>query len=190
VDGCRRARVGAGMLAGLAGGAAFAAVMKLDIALSRQRVDDFQLLAGFGPLAHRWRVTGAVVHAVNSATLGAVYALVSGRLPGPGWLRGVSFATIENLALWPIIIVLDRVHPAIRSGALPSYNRPWPFIAEVLRHLAYGFILGSVHERLTRAGDCPRASRCSSRLSDVLRLRRTSSVAREPRQTDSHPRRY
>ena len=139
------------MLAGLAGGAAFAVVMKLDIALSGERTDDFQLLAGFGPMRDRWRVTGPIVHAINSVSLGCVYALVSERFPGPGWLRGLTFAMIENTVLWPIIIALDRVHPAIRSGELPTFNRPWPFVAENLRHAAYGLALGTIYARLRRS---------------------------------------
>lgn len=148
-----RGVLGAGILGGLAGGAAFAAVMKLDIALSGERNDDFQLLGGFGPLRDRWRVTGPIVHAFNSASLGCVYALVSDRLSGPGWRRGLTFAIIENTLLWPIIIVLDRVHPAIASGEMPTFNRPWPFVAENLRHAAYGVVLGTVYERNLRGAE-------------------------------------
>ena len=138
------------MLAGLAGGAAFAAVMHADMAVSGRRVDDFQLLAGFGPTRDRWRVVGPVIHAVNSVTLGALYAVVSDHLPGSGWRTGLGFALVENTLLWPILIVLDRVHPAIKAGELPVYNRPWPFLVENLRHAAFGIVLGSVYERLTR----------------------------------------
>jgi len=146
-----RNRAIAGMLAGLAGGTAFAAVMKLDIALSGKRVDDFQLLAGFGPLRHNWQVAGAIIHAINSASLGTLYALASDRLPGPGWRRGLTFALVENTLLWPIIMLLDRVHPAIKAGELPTYNRPWPFLAENLRHAAFGVVLGTLYERLRRS---------------------------------------
>lgn len=143
-------RVGAGMLAGLAGGAAFAAVMKLDIAISGQPVDDFKLIGGFGPTRDRWRASGPMIHAVNSVALGALYALVVDHLRGPGWLRGLTFALIENTLLWPVIIVLDSVHPAIRAGELPPFHRPWPFVAENLRHAAYGLVLGALYERLGR----------------------------------------
>jgi hypothetical protein len=139
-----------GAVAGLAGGIAFAAVMKADIALSGRRVDDFQLLAGFGPTRDHWPVAGAVVHATNSIALGGLYSLVSDQLPGTGWQRGLTFAMVENTLLWPVLLVLDRVHPAIQSGELPAYNRPWPFLVENLRHAAYGLVLGVLFERLTR----------------------------------------
>ncbi|HYI16558.1 MAG TPA: DUF6789 family protein [Thermomicrobiales bacterium] len=143
-------RIVAGMLAGLAGGAAFAAVMELDMALSRRRVDDFQLLAGFGPTRDKWRVVGPLVHSINSVSLGGLYGVVAQFIPGTGWRKGLTFALAENTLLWPIIIVLDRVHPAIRSGELPVYNRPWPFLVENLRHATFGIVLGTVYERLTQ----------------------------------------
>jgi len=143
-------RIANGALAGLAGGAAFAAVMKADMALSGRRVDDFQLLAGFGPTRNRWRVVGPIVHTLNSATVGSLYAMVADHIPGPGWRRGLTFAMIENTTLWPVLIVLDRVHPAIQSGELPVYNRPWPFFVENLRHIAFGLVLGVAFERLSR----------------------------------------
>ena len=138
------------MLAGLAGGASFAAVMKLDMALSGRHVDDFQLLAGFGPTRNRWHVVGPIIHAINSISLGGIYAVVVELLPGSGWRKGLTFALTENTLLWPVIIVLDRVHPAIRAGQLPAYNRPWPFFVENLRHAAFGIVLGTVYERLTQ----------------------------------------
>jgi hypothetical protein len=150
MEGLNSRRIVAGMLAGLAGGAAFAAVMKADMALSGRRVDDFQLLADFGPTRDKWQVVGPVIHAVNSVSVGALYAIVTDRMPGTGWRNGLAFALVENTLLWPILIVLDRVHPAIKVGELPVYNRPWPFLVENLRHAAFGIVLGSVFERLTR----------------------------------------
>src|SRR5688572_23280664 len=98
-------RIVAGMLAGLAGGAAFAAVMELDMALSRRRVDDFRLLAGFGPTRDKWRIVGPLIHATNSVSLGGLYGVVVQLIPGTGWRKGLTFALAENTLLWPIIIV-------------------------------------------------------------------------------------
>jgi hypothetical protein len=139
-----------GALAGLGGGAAFAATMLLDMRVSGERVNDFHLLGGLGPAPQLWKVTGPLMHAVNSATLGVVYAACEPHLRGPGWMRGVTFALAENTLLWPIVLLLDRVHPAVQSGELPTFNRRWPFIAENLRHLAYGLILGAIFARSRR----------------------------------------
>ena len=53
-------------------------------------------------------------------------------------------AQAENLALWPLILLIDRVHPAIRRGALAPLNRPAYFAQAVLRHAALGVVLGLV----------------------------------------------
>jgi hypothetical protein len=143
-------RMLAGMISGCAGGVAFAVTMLLDMSISRKRVNDFQMLAGFGPAAHLWKFTGPLIHMFNSATLGTVYAVSEPHLRGPGWLRGATFALIENTLLWPLVMLIDRIHPAIRSGELPSFNRPWPFVAENLRHLAYGLVLGTIFDRIVR----------------------------------------
>lgn len=143
-------RLKSGAIAGFVAAAAFAVWMKLDMRVSGDRVDDFQLLGGFGPLAEHWPVTGAIIHHTNGALLGAGYGIAEPYLRGPGWLRGVTFALVENTLLWPLILLLDRAHPAIRAGALPSYNRAWPFVAENIRHIVYGGVLGYVFERLNR----------------------------------------
>lgn len=143
-------RLKRGVIAGLAGGVAFAAFMKADMAITGERVDDFQLLAGYGPFRDHWAIPGAIIHMTNSAALGATYSTVEPSLPGPGWLRGLLFALIENTLLYPFVALLDRIHPAIRSGDLPRYSRPWSFTAETLRHVAYGLVLGYVFERILR----------------------------------------
>ncbi|MDQ4045583.1 MAG: hypothetical protein M3173_09075, partial [Chloroflexota bacterium] len=141
-----RPRLKRGAIAGLAGGAAFAAFMKADMAITGERVDDFQLLAGYGPFRDNWTVPGTTVHMTNSVILGAAYSTVEPLLPGPGWCRGLIFALIENTLLYPFVALLDLIHPAIRSGDLPRYSRPWPFTAETLRHVAYGLVLGYVFD--------------------------------------------
>lgn len=138
-------------MAGLAGGLAFAVTMAVDQRLSGCRADDYRLLADFGPFARWWPVTGRVVHGLNSAAVGAAYAVAEDRLRGPGWVRGLTFAMIENTVLWPAIVVFDRVHPAIRSGRLPRYNQPLPALLEVGRHIAFGVVLGAVYERVRPA---------------------------------------
>ena len=76
------------------------------------------------------------MHFFNGAALGMLYAWVQQHLPGRGWLRGLLFAQTENLVLWPLIILIDRVNPDIKNGSRPVYNRPLPFLQEVLRHAA------------------------------------------------------
>ncbi|HMM43810.1 MAG TPA: hypothetical protein PKA95_18095 [Thermomicrobiales bacterium] len=143
-----RSRLRRGVVAGLAGGAAFALVMSIDQRLSDCPADDYRMLADFGPFARWWPLIGRLVHAANSVAVGITYGAIEDRLRGPGWLRGLAFAMAENAILWPIIILIDRVHPAVKSGAAPRYNQPAPAALEVVRHAAYGIVLGTVYERL------------------------------------------
>lgn len=143
-------RLRSGALAGFVAAIAFAVWMKLDMRITGDRVDDFQLLGGIGPFSDDWQITGASIHHANGALLGAGYTSVEPLLRGPGWLRGITFALVENTLLWPIVLLLDRIHPDIRSGELPSYNRRWPFIAETIRHIVFGAVLGYCFERLNR----------------------------------------
>lgn len=146
-DGWRRARIGA--VSGLAGGAAFAVTQEVDLRLFRYPSDDYLLLGGLSgrrrPTARR---IGMVVHAVNSAAVGAVYGLSAAnvsRLPGP--VKGVVFAMIENAILYPAFLIEDQ-HPLIKSGDLPSYRTWVAFTQEVLRHLAFGAATGAAYVRL------------------------------------------
>lgn len=145
-----RRRLRDGATAGLAAGVAFALVMLLDMRLSGRKVNDFRLLGDAGPFRRYWRVTGPSIHFVNSLNLGLVYAAVEPLLRGPGWLRGLTFALAENTILWPVVLLLDRVHPAIRDGELEPFNGCYPFLIENLRHAAYGLTLGALYDRLAR----------------------------------------
>lgn len=144
-------RSAAGAVAGLIAGAAFLLAMALDIALTRYRSNDLRLLSGIVPgFGRLWPVLGTVIHLVNGAALGAVYAHIEDRFSGPGWFKGIAFGLVENALLWPVIVMLDRVHPDIRAGTLPKFNRATPFLQEVFRHVVYGAVLGWVYEGLRR----------------------------------------
>ncbi|HET9016822.1 MAG TPA: DUF6789 family protein [Thermomicrobiaceae bacterium] len=138
-----------GAAAGLVAGVAFLAAMALDMRATGEPTNDLRMLAGLAPRGDRhWRWLGTAIHFANSAAVGVAFLQVRGRLPGPGWLRGLLFIQGENLALWPLVAAIDRVHPAIRAGRLPRFNRPLPFAQEVLRHAAFGLVLGAVADRL------------------------------------------
>jgi hypothetical protein len=144
-------RTAAGIVAGSIAGAAFLVAMGLDIALTRYRSNDLRLLSGMLPgFGRLWPVLGTTIHMFNGAALGAVYAHIEDRFSGPGWIKGTIFGLVENAVLWPIISVLDRVHPDIQAGKLPRFNRATPFLQEVFRHVVYGAVLGWTYEQLRR----------------------------------------
>ncbi len=142
--------LGHAALAGLAGAVAFLIAMIVDLALLRRRTNDLRLLAGLVPGGARfWPVLGTFMHLANGSALGILYGRLRRVFPFSGWLAGLLFALAENLALWPIVALLDRVHPEIRAGRLEPFNRPIPFLQEVWRHLAYGLTLGILYDRWT-----------------------------------------
>ena len=135
-------------ISGLAAGAAFVAVLEADLRLTGRNVDDLIVLGR--PLVRdpkHARTVGGAIHAVNSLLLAGLYAAVEHRIPGPPWLKGIVFANVENVILYPVTVLEDR-HPAIRDGQVDRYFN-WPaFWQSVPRHVAYGAVLGSVYNRL------------------------------------------
>lgn len=134
-------------MSGLVAGAAFVAVLEVDLRLTGRNVDDLMILGRpFVADAKRARVAGIVIHALNSVGLAGIYALVEPRIPGPPWWKGLLFANVENLILYPITIFEDH-HPAIRDGLVDRYFT-WPaFWQSVPRHIAYGAVLGMLYDR-------------------------------------------
>lgn len=144
-------RSAAGIVAGLVAGVAFLVAMALDMALVRNKANDLRLLAGMVPGGGRiWPLLGTAMHMVNGALLGAVYAHVEDQFPGPGWMKGTVFGLVENMFLWPVITLLDRIHPEIERGTLEPFNRRVPFMQEIFRHIVYGAVLGWVYEQLRK----------------------------------------
>lgn len=139
-----------GAVAGAIGAVGFMLAMGIDLAITRQRTNDLRLLSGMIPGGRRlWPVIGSISHVTNGIALGAIFSRVHHGLPGPTWLRGVIFGQVENMMLWPVMVVLDHIHPGMKRGDLEPYNRPGPFIIEVIRHAVFGAVMGAAYEFLT-----------------------------------------
>lgn len=133
-----------GALAGTAAAAAWAAAEPAVARLVRPPAgySDVRLL---GPLlpggGTRWRAVGLAAHLANGALFGAAFA----RAGAHGWRQGLAAAQAENLALWPVMALLDRVHPDRRSGAWPALVRNRRVLAyEVAVHALFGVTLGAL----------------------------------------------
>jgi hypothetical protein len=88
-----------------------------------------------------WRVAGLGAHVLNGAIFGAVFAGLGGR----GWKQGLAAAELENVALWPGMALMDRVHPDRRSGVWPplaTNHRVFAYEATV--HALFGVVLGAL----------------------------------------------
>ena len=137
-------RLARAALAGVGGALAYLAEQELDRRVANPRSDDLVLLGGLVTASSAvWRPLGLAMHLAAGATFGLLFeALMAPLLRGPYWLRGVMVGQVENAALWPLLLVIDRVHPAVRCGALAPLNRPVYFAQAVLRHAALGAMLG------------------------------------------------
>ena len=127
---------------GAAAGAAAATVWALQEPLD-QRVfgvdySDAELLAK--PLKAS-KTTGMVLHGVNGAVFGGVYAAVAPRVPGPGVAKGMAAGMAENLATWPLTRFLPRVK---------LWGNHAAFAQAVWRHLLFGAVLGALEEQLNQ----------------------------------------
>ena len=141
------AAVGSGLLAG----AAFYAVLLVDLKIGRN-VDDRVLLGRTVVRDPDKAVAaGTALHALNSAAFGVIYAAVEDRIPGPPWWKGTLFFNIENVLLYPLM-KFGKHHPGIRDGQIDDYWT-WPaFLQSIPRHVAFGAVLGIAYDRLSRQG--------------------------------------
>ena len=135
-------------ISGIAAGAAFVAVLEADIRLTGRNVDDLLVLGRpFTAKPAKARAIGGAIHAVNSLAMASLYAMLEPRLPGRPWLKGVIFANVENVILYPITLFED-IHPAVRTGQVDRYFT-WPaFWQSVPRHIAFGVVLGVLYDRV------------------------------------------
>jgi hypothetical protein len=86
-----------------------------------------------------WPAAGLAAHVVNGAVFGAVFAGLGGR----GWKQGLAAAELENVALWPAMALVDRVHPDRRRGAWPPLaTNGRVFAYEAAVHALFGVVLG------------------------------------------------
>jgi hypothetical protein len=136
-----------GALAGAAAAAAWAAAEPAVARLVRTPAgySDVRLLGALATFdGTRWREAGLAAHLANGAVFGALFEAAGGR----GWKQGIVAAKLENLALWPGMAVIDRVHPDRRSGAWPRLlTNPRVFVYESTVHALFGAVLGTLLRR-------------------------------------------
>ncbi|MGH3004923.1 MAG: hypothetical protein ACRDOS_03295 [Gaiellaceae bacterium] len=135
-----------GALAGMAAAAAWAAAEPLASRLLRPPpgYSDVRLLGAVLTQRPAWRPVGIGLHLGNGALFGAAFE----RFGGGGVGQGVLAAQAENLALWPGMAVVDRLHPDRKSGAWPPLLRSRRVFAyEAAVHALFGAVLGLLLRR-------------------------------------------
>jgi hypothetical protein len=139
-----KARSLRGAAAGVVAAAAWTAGEPALRRLARTPYSDLRLLGRLATRGRAWPVAGLALHLANGALFGASF----GRLGLRGVRAGVIAAELENLALWPAFLVVDRIHPDRRDGSWPPLIlNPRVAAYEVAAHALFGAVLGRLTER-------------------------------------------
>lgn len=100
---------------------------------------DARLVSAFvsrGPLQP---VVGTALHAAAGAAFGWTFAHFGGR----GVRQAVIAALAENAALWPTMLLFDRIHPSRRDGSWPPLFANGRVLATATAgHAYFGMLLG------------------------------------------------
>jgi hypothetical protein len=134
-------------VSGAVAAAVWALQQPLDKKMFSSRYDDVELLGKAITRDAGWLPIGFSIHMADGALFGAVYANVAPALPVPPVLRGPMLALSEHVALWPLVALTDRLHPA--RDELPNLrgNRV-AFLQAAWRHALFGLVLGELERRI------------------------------------------
>jgi len=133
-----------GAAAGVIAAAVWAAGEPALRRLARTPYSDVRLLGRLATSGRAWPAAGLALHLANGALFGASFS----RLGLRGVRAGVVAAELENLALWPTLLVVDRIHPDRRNGNWPPLIRDRRVAAyEIAAHALFGSVLGRLTER-------------------------------------------
>jgi hypothetical protein len=136
-----------GAVAGALAATTWAAQQPLDKRVFGCDYDDVELLGKAVTRSDAWLPAGIVMHVVNGAIFGAVYANAAPLIPLPAPARGPAAGLAEHVGLWPLTRLTDRLHPARRELPALSGNAR-AFGQATWRHLLFGVVLGELERRL------------------------------------------
>jgi hypothetical protein len=145
--GIDRTRTLRGAVCGAVAAAVWALEQPLDKLVFASRHDDVEYLGRAVWRGDGWYPAGFALHMQNGALFGAVYANVAPLLPLPPPLRGPVMALAENVVVWPLGAISDRLHPARDRLPQLAGNRR-AFAQSTWRHLLFGIVLGELERRV------------------------------------------
>jgi hypothetical protein len=136
-----------GAIAGGVAAAIWAAQQPADKRAFGTPMDDVELLGKALSKGEGWPLLGLGLHVQNGATFGAIYAQLRRFVPGPPVAVGLAAGLVEHLATWPLVSVVDRLHP--RRSELPQLKgNTRAFWQATWRHAVFGVVLGELERRL------------------------------------------
>lgn len=128
--------------AGVAAAWTWAAVEPLDTRLAGWDYSDAAMLGKAVTRSRFWPLAGLAVHGANGAVFGLAFEAAR-RRTGSGPRRlAVGMAVAEHLTLFPLGLVVDRVHPARGTAGVAPMFTPRGFALETFRHVLFGAVLG------------------------------------------------
>jgi hypothetical protein len=135
----RRARAAA---AGAAAATVWGLVEPLDKRLFRSDYSDVALLGRLVVRGRGWRPAGFALHALNGAGFGLAFEELHRRLGGDPRRLALAVALLENVAVYPFGVLVDRFHPARGEPGLAPVMSVRTFAQETFRHALFGAVLG------------------------------------------------
>jgi hypothetical protein len=129
-------------LAGAAAATVWGLLEPLDRRLFRSDCSDIALLGKLVTRRRGWRAAGFALHAVNGALFGLAFHELRVRLDADPRRLALALALIENVALYPLALLVDRRHPARGEPGLAPLLTPRAFAQETARHAVFGLVLG------------------------------------------------
>ena len=144
-----------GAVAGGVAAAVWAAQQPLDKRVFESEYDDVELLGKLVTRGREWPAVGLALHVVDGGLFGAVYSQVRPFMPGPPVAAGLLAGLVEHVALWPLVRLTDRYHPA-RKELTPLTGNGRAFAQAAWRHALFGLVLGGLEALINdRSADEP-----------------------------------
>lgn len=130
-------------IAGAAGTALWAAIEPLDRRAFRCDYSDVAILGKAFTRGRAWVPLGLALHLANGAAFGVAYDAVRSRVRVDARRLALALALAENVGLYPLGWLVDRLHPARGEPGIPRLlpNRR-AFAQATLRHTVFGLVLG------------------------------------------------
>ena len=129
-------------LAGAAAATVWGALEPLDRRVFRHDYSDVALLGKLVTRGRGWQAAGFALHAANGALFGLCFHELRARLDADPNRLAFALAMIENVALYPLALVVDRKHPARGEPGLAPLLTLRAFAQETARHALFGLVLG------------------------------------------------
>jgi hypothetical protein len=128
-----------GALAGAAAAAAWGLSEPVLRRIAGTPYSDVRLLGRAATRGRAWPLAGLALHTANGAVFGAALAHVGRRR-----IRdAVAIAELEGIALWPLMLIVDHVHPDRRDGTWPPLARNRRvFVYALSTHALFGLVYG------------------------------------------------